>query len=291
VSRDCPACGQSGRLKFRENIDQTKISSFSYSSRKSPELMHYALLECLDCRSLFTETTPEAEALNKSYASASFDSHIESQFAAKTYCKYLNKFNLIRDKRILDIGCGDGTFLELSKNLGAKSVHGVEPSRSAINSASEVKDSIECIPIEEVNYLNEFDLCTCFQTLEHVKNPMATISKMIESVSSNGHIAVVCHNRFAFINRILGPKSPIFDIEHLQMFSAEGLSKLFENSKLSVVVATQIINIYPLGYWLRLAPLPKKLKTRIETIRESKLLQISIPIPVGNRLIIAQKIS
>jgi len=290
VTRLCPACGGSGVKRFNENVDSSKISSLSYASRKLPELMHYALSECESCLTLFTESTLETEKLLENYRNASFDSHIESEFAAKTYCNYLNKFKIINGKQILDIGCGDGTFLKLSSKLGAKSVQGIEPSQGAFNAASEMKQFIKFTSIEKTGYFKEFDVATCFQTLEHVQDPMMVISKMIKSVRIGGYIAVVCHNRSALANRILGQRSPIFDIEHLQMFTSNGLQKLFSNSGLNIVLAKQIINVYPIGYWLRLAPMPKTIKLFLEKKRGSGLLKFRVAIPVGNFLIVGQKL-
>ena len=88
---------------------------------------------------MFTEASLETEKLVENYRDASFDSHIESEFAAKTYCNYLYKFGIINCKHILDIGCGDGTCLKLSIKLGAKSVQGIELSQGAFYSSREMK--------------------------------------------------------------------------------------------------------------------------------------------------------
>ena len=46
---------------------------------------------------------------------------------------------------------------------------------------------------------------------------MIGISLIIKSVRIGGYIAVVCHDRSALANQILGQKSPICDIKHLQL--------------------------------------------------------------------------
>ena len=289
MARLCPACGGIGKERFATNIEEEKISPFSYSSRKRPELMHYALMECQTCRTLFVEKVPDLDGLIENYVVASFDSRIESEYAAKTYGKYLNRLDLIRNRRILDIGCGDGTFLKNATSLGAESVLGIEPSHGALESAGEVRNSIRTIPVEQCDYQFEFDLVTCFQTLEHLVDPKTVLSKMCSAAISGGYVAVVCHNRLSLVNRLMGRRSPIFDIEHLQMFSVEGLEKIFQSTNLEVVVSKQILNSYPLGYWLRLFPMPKIIKDFFESRRDSFLMRIPISLFVGNRLVIAQK--
>lgn len=54
--------------------------------------------------------------------------------------------------------------------------------------------------------LEQFQLATCFQTIEHVYDPLA-----------------LCHDRRALSARLFGLKSPNFDIEHLQLFSARSI--------------------------------------------------------------------
>ena len=289
MARLCPACGGIGKEKFSANIEEEKISPFSYSSRKRPELMHYALMECQSCRTLFVEKVPDLDGLIENYVVASFDSRIESEYAAKTYGKYLNRLDLIRNRRILDIGCGDGTFLKKATSLGAESVLGIEPSHGALESAGEVRNLIRTIPVEQCDYQFEFDLVTCFQTLEHLVDPKTVLSKMCSAAISGGYVAVVCHNRLSLVNRLMGRRSPIFDIEHLQMFSVEGLEKIFQSTNLEIVVSKQILNSYPLGYWLRLFPMPKIMKDFFESRRDSLLMRIPISLFVGNRLVVAIK--
>ena len=289
MARLCPACGGIGKEKFSANIEEEKISPSSYSSRKRPELMHYALMECQSCRTLFVEKVPDLDGLIENYVVASFDSRIESEYAAKTYGKYLNRLDLIRNRRILDIGCGDGTFLKKATSLGAESVLGIEPSHGALESAGEVRNLIRTIPVEQCDYQFEFDLVTCFQTLEHLVNPKTVLSKMCTAAIPGGYVAVVCHNRLSLVNRLMGRRSPIFDIEHLQMFSVEGLEKIFQLTNLEVIVSKQILNSYPLGYWLRLFPMPKIMKDFFESRRDSFLMRIPISLFVGNRLVVAIK--
>jgi len=291
LARPCPACGGIGKEKFSANIEEEKISPFSYSSRKRPELMHYALMECQSCRTLFVEKVPDLDELIENYVVASFDSRIESEYAAKTYGKYLNRLDLIRNRRILDIGCGDGTFLKKATSLGAESVLGIEPSHGAFESAGEVGNLIRIIPVEQCDYQFEFDLVTCFQTLEHLVDPKTVLSKMCSAAISGGYVAVVCHNRLSLVNRLMGRRSPIFDIEHLQMFSVEGLEKIFQSTNLEIVVSKQILNSYPLGYWLRLFPMPKIMKDFFESRRDSFLMRIPVSLFVGNRLVVASKLN
>lgn len=291
MTRSCPACGGHGLEKFSSNITEDKFTSTTYASRKSPEFMHHELLQCENCSSLFVGRLPNSDELIQNYVGASFDSQVESEFAAKTYCKYLEKLNLITAKKVLDIGCGDGSFIKLALASGASGVQGIEPSGGALNSAGEMMSLIRADSIEVCDYDADFDLATCFQTLEHLVRPDETVLKMSKAVVPGGYIAVVCHDRLSLVNRLLGRRSPIFDIEHLQMFSGRGLESLIRGAGLEIIYSKPIINRYPLGYWLRLVPFPKKFQKFIERNRRQLFLNCAISITVGNRLVIAKKVS
>ena len=83
-----------------------------------------------------------------------------------------------------------------------------------------------------------------------------------------GYIAVVCHDRSALANQIPGQKSPIGDIKHLRLFTANGSQILFIKLLLKIVLAKHIICVDRIGYWLRLVPMPKTIKMCFEIKRD-----------------------
>ncbi len=168
--------------KFQSNVVESKFSTMTYALRKSPELMRHALAQCKVCLSLFVETLPDSKELIQNYVKASFDSQIESEFAANTYIKFITKLNLLCKKRVLDIGCGDGPFMRLALLSGVDAVQGVEPSGGALGSAGEMKRFIREESIESCKFGEEFDLVTCFQTLEHLSRPAKTLLTMSGAV-------------------------------------------------------------------------------------------------------------
>jgi hypothetical protein len=56
---------------------------------------------------------------------------------------------------------------------------------------------------------------------------------------------------------MMGTKSPIFDIEHLQLFdSRTGISRFCETPDSTQIKVSSVQNRYPVDYWLKLFPLP-----------------------------------
>ena len=289
--RNCPCCNDTGVLKFPSKIDEARISSKSYSSRKIPELMHYSYFECINCRTLFVDELPSSEFLASSYNEAEFVSRKDSVYAAQTYFEELQRLNLLKSGKLLDIGCSDGAFISLVKLKSAVDVMGVEPSIHAINSSDlSVRENIQHTTLESFQRSYGFNIVTCFQTLEHVNDLNGLVVKSKELLLNQGHLVFVCHDRLSLVNRILGKRSPIFDIEHLQILNKKGVQLLLQMNGFVDVTVNSISNKYPISYWLLLAPIPKFLKTFIDGKRNNWYLSWGIRIRVGNLIAAGRKI-
>ncbi|TXM95722.1 class I SAM-dependent methyltransferase, partial [Methylobacterium sp. WL122] len=130
----------------------------------------------------------------------------------------------------------------------------------------------------------------CFMTLEHVRDPLALTRAAFSLLRPGGVLAFVTHDHRAPINRLLGRRSPIIDIEHMQLFCHASLHKLLARTGFSEVAITAIRNAYPLRYWLRLLPLPGAMKTAaIAGADATGLGRLRVGLNVGNLLTVARK--
>ena len=285
----CPACLDTGKLKYSEKIDPSLFNSTTYASRKRPELMHYALFECGKCKTLFTNRDVNLDELLKNYDEAGYDSSLEAIYAAKTYVSLIRKYLPEFKGTVLDIGAGDGAFLSKAKKFFANQAVGIEPSKAALEVNSDQEISLFYTSFETYSEADYFDMLTCFQTIEHLNDPVKFLDKVKIHLKSSGYFVVTCHNNQSFVNRLLGEKSPIFDVEHLQIFSKSGIEELFKKSGFEIVVSQPYRNKYPLSYWARLAPIPNFMKNKFEN---SKFFsKISLPINVGNHFIVGKKVT
>ena len=292
--RPCPVCGPGpgSVLHAESNLDPARLDGYAYSSRKAPELMRHRLLRCLGCGILFAPQPPPKRALALAYDAALFDSGAEAACAARTYGQALLGSKGLGRLGALDIGTGDGAFLQVLLDGGFSGVRGVEPSRAPIAAAPPALarrirhgmfNGREAPP-------GSLDLVTCFQTLEHVDEPLPLLKKASKLLRQGGCFAAVCHDHRALVNRALGLRSPIYDLEHLQLFDHAGLGRLLENAGFERVTVQAISNRYPLGYWLRLLPLPGALKRPLAwALAASGLEKRLISLPVGNQLAVGWK--
>ena len=100
----------------------------------------------------------------------------------------------------------------------------------------------------------------CFQTLEHVPDPRKLVEDSFNLLEPGGLLALITHNADGALNRLLGRRSPIIDIEHLQLFSPDNMRFLLQKANFERIGIESLSNTYPLRYWLRLAPVPMKQK-------------------------------
>ena len=290
ISRDrsCPICAKdSSQVWLESRVNFEALDSFAFASRKQPDFMHFRLMRCDSCDVLYVHPAPSLDWVHNEYRNAAFDASTESEYAARTYRLELERVasQLPRRNSALDIGAGDGAFvLELLKAGFARST-GIEPSLEPVRRArpevrellrNEFFQSDSCPP-------GSLDLATCFQILEHVESPLDLCRSVHEMLVPGGALLIVAHDYRALTARILGERSPIYDIEHLQLFSAHSLRLLLEKAGFLRVEVRALRNTYPINYWLRLMPLPKALKQFLaQRLENSRLGSLSLSARVGN---------
>lgn len=286
-ARSCPVCGSGddSHVVAESNVDHERLGPFAFASRKTPELMRHRLVECPACDALYASPAPSAPVLADAYEHAAYDSAEEARYAAATYGRLVRRLlpRLPRSGGALDVGAGDGAFLAELLRLGFDDVVGVEPSAAPIEAASPpLRERIRRGVFREADFeAGRFRLITAFQTLEHVPDPLELAGAARALLRPGGALLVVCHDRRATVNRLMGLSSPVYDVEHLQLFSPRSLRGLFERAGLVSVELNRVTNRYPLGYWLRLAPLPGR-RWLIAAAERSHLGSLPLGLRVGN---------
>jgi len=296
AARPCPICARAEQqhLVREGNLDFERLNAASFSSRKLPEYMHPRLMRCAPCGLVYASPAPTPAFLAASYRDASFDATKESEYAAQTYIECLRDAGRLQPVPALDIGAGDGAFLrELVRN-GFDDVIGYEPSRAPVEAADpDIRPRIRLEFFDASRIESDsLGLITCFQTIEHVYDPLQLVSDMCRVLRPGGTAFLIAHDVDAFSAKVMGYKSPIFDIEHLQLFNARSANVLMRTAGFREVAVFPIRNAYPIAYWVRLFPLPQPLKTKLLAALNGPLAWIGkrlLRLPAGNLAIIATK--
>ena len=264
--RPCPVCGSVDQTRelYPERIDPTRIDGMSYASRKEPEFMSLRMVVCPACDVLYAPRIPSSIFLSSAYADTGYDSQAEADFAAASYAEALRiRLDQLPDRSsALDIGAGNGALLSHLRAFGFSEVVGIEPSRDAVNSATpDLRDLIRIESFDPSRLTHaSFSLVIANQTLEHVGDPYQLLQGAHRLLKPGGALMIVSHNYRHWLMRLLGARSPIIDIEHLQVFSPASLRYALHLAGFQQIDVVPFANRYPLHYWTRLLPLPKAVK-------------------------------
>ena len=287
--RVCPLCGSSciASVLIHEDIRMAALTGLSFASRKAPEGMHYKMVVCKLCDVAYANPAPDIRWLHDQYVNADFETVSESRDAAQNHGRLIRSLlgRLPDVDRALDIGAGDGAFLDVLRRIGFRQVEGVEPSEGPLRVASdENQKAIQKGFFSEMDFaVGKYSLVTCFQTVEHVEDVKALTRSVLRLLKPGGLFLIVCHNFRALTARLLKQRSPIFDIEHLQIFSPASLHYLLDEAGYQNIAIAPLSNRYPLNYWFKLAPMPTRLQDLGQRLLcVTKLSQLYVSLRAGN---------
>jgi SAM-dependent methyltransferase len=266
AARACPVCGSTDETheRYPERVVLDRINAMSYAARKEPEYMNLRMVVCPRCDLLYAPRVPSADFLTRAYADAGYDSDAAARDAAASYAGALRgRIGRLPDHAsVLEIGAGNGALLAHLRALGFEQLIGIEPSREAATSAP--SDLRALIRVESFDPARlpaaHFTLIVANQTLEHVGDPQGLLAAARGLLKPGGALMIVSHNYRHWLMRLLGARSPIIDIEHLQVFSPASLEFALQRAGFAAAEIRPFANRYPLHYWTRLLPIPRPIK-------------------------------
>jgi SAM-dependent methyltransferase len=283
IETKCLFCAQAqDSVVFPSVIDDESFTDYSFSARRARTKQHYRIVACRGCGLVRSDPVLDEKNVNRLYADSCFLFGNEARFAARTYVGLLK--DIMADGKnpvsLLDIGCSTGFFMEKALLAGITDVRGFEPSRQCRAKANvSVRDLIiSDVFNPKLLHGKKFDIITGFHVIDHVADPLALMISAVDQLNGGGRVMLVCHDVDALSARLLGDRSPIFDIEHSYLFSQRTIRLLFERAGLKMIRVGSLSNTYPLGYWMRLMPNVNRLLPLIpEFVRK-----IPVRIKAGN---------
>lgn len=243
MNKKCPWCDSDNNHQFLQLKDYFLTQE------------DFEILECNDCKLLFTTPCPAPDKIGDYYKSEEYLSHNDekkSLFARiynivkKTNIK--NKFNIaVGNKqsavRILDIGCGVGDFLNYAKEKGCK-ITGIEPNDDARKIAEKKLNTKVFSPAELENLPdNSFDIITMWHVLEHVADLKTEIHHLQRLLKNDGKLILALPNYKSYDAEYYKDKWAAYDVpRHLNHFSRTSIENIFKETKF------QLADIKPLKW-------------------------------------------
>ena len=292
----CAICGTRGNAKelYPATFDATAFSPRVFSARRLPDRVHYRMVRCNACGLVRSDPVADSDAVSSLYHQSSFDYGNEIASLTQTYGRYLSLLaNYGTNKgSLLEIGCGNGFFLEEAQRQGYREVRGVEPSRAAIELARpDIKSGIVCGMMRAGLFPDlSFDAICFFQVLDHIFDPAGIVETCFRLLKPGGLVLCLNHNIEAVSARWMKDRSPIIDIEHTYLYSPRTVGLLFSKFGFQLKETGSVQNRYSLGYLAKLVPLPSPVKRYLlATLSATRLGRVPLRLPLGNLYMIAQK--
>jgi SAM-dependent methyltransferase len=292
----CAICDTESNAAERwpATFDPEAFSARVFSARRLPDRIHYRMVRCNTCGLVRSDPVASDELLAKLYESSSFDYDQEVQSLQATYGRALGWLQARSDRyeTLLEIGCGNGFFLQQALRQGWREARGVEPSEDAVAKAPPELDGaiVQDMMRSGLFAPESFDAVCLFQVLDHISDPLELLNECAAVLRPGGHILALNHNVTAWSARLLGERSPIVDIEHTYLYSPVTMRSLFAKASFVDARVRSVRNTYSLAYLAQLVPLPASIKSRLlSSMRSSVVGRIQVTVPLGNLCLIARK--
>lgn len=219
MSSPCNACGAATVVKRLDRV------------RDPQSTEHFDIETCLACG--LGHTTPEPEDLSAYYGPAYYGGR--HSFTAR-YCT-ARRLRLLgqaakRRGKLLDIGCGDGSFLEACARDGWD-VTGTE-----IGGAAELSKQLGIDVRDSVEHARErgpFDAITMWHTLEHFRDPKGTVAAARALLAPGGVLVIAVPDAAGLQARAFRQKWFHLDVpRHLFHFTRGSLEGMLRSNELAV---------------------------------------------------------
>jgi SAM-dependent methyltransferase len=292
----CAICETTGNARelYPATFGPESLTSEVFSARRVPDGTHHRIVVCETCGLLRSDPVLDTGVLSALYAESTFDYGDEVDAIARTYERYLAKLEASGAGRrgLLEIGCGNGFFLQRATARGWSEVRGVEPSDDAVaKAAPQVADAIVCDMMRPGLFPPQsFDAICLFQVLDHIPNPRAVLETAFELLRPGGHILALNHNARSVSARLLRERSPIIDIEHTYLYDPTTMRRLFELCGFRGASIDRVRNTYSVAYLSQLLPLQHSTKLNLlRRLRHSRIGAVQLTVPLGNICLIAER--
>ncbi|MFC1589930.1 class I SAM-dependent methyltransferase [Candidatus Omnitrophota bacterium] len=146
--------------------------------------------------------------------------------------------------KLLDIGCGPGTFLQLARKRKWQ-VTGIEYNKKCVRKLKKMNIDVIDIPFEHSNFPgSSFQCVTMWAVLEHIVDPKAFLKAVRKILVPGGMLVLLVPNVDGLANRILREKSTTFaGYSHINLFNNDTLERLLKKARFESIDSETIVTL------------------------------------------------
>lgn len=232
---ECPICNKG---KFKPYLT---CNDYLTSNEK------FIIQECDVCGFRLTNPRPDDKSIGNYYKSENYISHndesgglINSLYRTVRNYTLKSKLRLIRklnggEGKLLDVGCGTGSFLESCETSGWQ-ITGVETD-STVRSLAQEKLKIQIhSELSEIPTSESFNIITLWHVLEHIPNLNDAVERLSILLSPNGTLLIAVPNSNSYDASYFGEYWAAYDVpRHLYHFTPSTIEKLLKKHGLQLI--------------------------------------------------------
>ncbi len=161
--------------------------------------------------------------------------------------------------QILDIGCGDGFYLEMLRNLGFTNILGIDPSNTQLAKARAKNLPVSLGQIEGLATpthplcRKQYDVVLLWDLIEHLEDPTTALQTVHRLLKPGGCCfinTVVCDSIHARLSRLLKKQNRLrqtqaIDASHIQPFTKKAIINLLTGQGFEILCAKRCGNRWP----------------------------------------------
>lgn len=206
----------------------------------------FRLTSCSACGFLFTNPRPKQDEIGRYYASENYISHSHTATSLSDRLYRFARSLALRKKhrlvalykpqgRLLDVGCGTGSFLGYMKGRGYD-VAGVEPSQKARAIAEQASPGRTFSTMAEVDRRSPFEVVTLWHVLEHLPDLPSAFREFNSLLRSGGELFIAVPDRTSWDRSHYGALWAALDVpRHLSHFRPKDIETLMEQHGFKLV--------------------------------------------------------
>jgi SAM-dependent methyltransferase len=239
MAEQCQVCGSAATTVFFELENMPVLIGTLWpgaAEAKNTEMGDLRLVYCSDCGFIWNEVfDPELLAYSQTYENSLHFSDVFQKYTSELVTRLVESYG-IRNKDVIDIGCGKGDFLAMLCEQGDNRGVGFDPSYEGDRITGPVAERLTFHQdLFSKKYADlKADMLTSRYVFEHVTNPVDFLQMILDGLGKDADALIYFEVPNA---RLILEDLSVWDIiyEHCSYFGLESLAAAFHRAGFQIL--------------------------------------------------------